>query len=127
MKAAVPMVGIPSFARRWLDLLDECSFSNPAWAEALRSVEPQARQHTAFIQQMDPYEKLKSAAPRALLIMNNDFDSDQPKHYSIQCYRELLPYYASSPENLRLSIFPAAHTVTPDMEAQAVEWFVEKL
>ena len=90
-------------------------------------VEAQTAEHTAFIRQIDPVEKLKTAAPRALHIMNCDFDSDQPKHYSIECYRDLLPTYAGHADKLRLSIYPAGHTVTPDMERDAVAWFGEHL
>ena len=127
MQAAVPMIGVPSFARRWLDLLDECAFSNPEWAAALDRVADQTQKHTAFVAKIDPIEQLKRAAPRALLIMNNDFDSDQPKHYAIDCYRELRSSYAARPDRLRLNIYPAGHTVTPQMEHDAVEWFVTHL
>ncbi len=127
IQAAVPMIGIPSFKRRWLDLVEECSFSNPDWAAALERVQEQTRQHTTFIQQIDPYEKLKSAAPRALLIMNCDFDTDQPKHYSIRCYKELQPYYADNPDKLKLNIYPAGHGVTPQMETDAVDWLCRHL
>jgi hypothetical protein len=123
IQAAVPMIGLPSFTRRWLDVLEECSFSNPDWAAVLVRVQEQTRQHTTFIQQIDPYEKLKSAAPRALLIMNGDFDTDRLKFYSIRCYKELQPYYAGIPEKLKLNIYPAGHVVTPQMETDAVDWF----
>jgi hypothetical protein len=123
MKAAVPMMGIPNFTQRWLDLLDECSFSNREWAMALAQVEAATRQNTAFIQEIDPYKKLKEAVPRALLMMNGDFDTDQPKLYSVYAYRELLPVYAAQPEALRLNIYPAAHTLTPAMEQDAAAWF----
>ena len=126
-QAAVPMIGVPSFTRRWLDLLDECAFSNPAWAAALERVDDQTQQNTAFVAAIDPIEKLKIAAPRALLIMNNDFDSDQPKHYAIDCCRELRSSYAAQPDRLRLNIYPAGHTVTPQMERDAAEWFVTHL
>jgi uncharacterized protein len=127
IQAAVPMIGVPSFTRRWLDLLDECAFSNPAWAAALDRVTAQTRQHTAFAQEIDPIEKLKDAAPRALLMMNCDFDTDQPKAYAIDCYRELRSQYAQRPEMLKLSIYPAGHTVTPAMEHEAVQWFCQYL
>jgi hypothetical protein len=87
----------------------------------------QTQQHTAFVQAIDPIGKLKSAAPRALLLMNNDFDSDQPKHYAIECYRQLRSSYAAHPDRLKLNIYPAGHTVTPQMEQDAVEWFVTHL
>jgi len=127
VQAAVPMIGIPTFARRWTDLLDECRFSDAGWAAALQRVQVETARHTAFIRQIDPSEKLKTAAPRALLIMNNDFDHDQPKHFTIGCYRSLLPAYATQPDRLQLKIYPAGHTVTPAMEQDAVAWFAQQL
>lgn len=127
VQAAVPMIGIPTFTRRWIDLLDECTFSDPSWAAALTRVQAATAQHTAFIRQIDPAEKLENAAPRALLIMNNDFDHDQPKHFAIDCYRSLLPAYATHPDQLQLKIYPAGHTVTPTMEQDAVVWFEQHL
>jgi dienelactone hydrolase len=127
MLAAVPMIGIPTFTRRWMDLLDESAFSNPAWAEALARAAEGTQRHTAMIAAMDPADKLLEAAPRALLIMNCDFDSDQPKHYSIEFYRQLLPAYHGHLDKLRLAIYPAGHTVTPDMERDAVAWIVGHL
>jgi hypothetical protein len=127
IQAAVPMIGIPNFSQRWKDLLDECKFSNPEWAAALAQVELQTQEHTRFVKQMDPYSKLKAAATRALLIMNCDFDSDQPKIYSINAYRELLPYYQLDPGKIKLRIYPAGHQVTPDMEKNAVHWFCKHL
>jgi hypothetical protein len=123
MLAAVPMIGIPSFTRRWLDVLDECAYTSPAWAKALHQVVAQTAAHTAFIAGIDPCEKLKTAAPRALSIMACDFDTDQPKSYSINCYRDLLPSYQGASDRLKLSIYPAAHTVSTQMEQDAVNWF----
>jgi hypothetical protein len=127
MQAAVPMIGIPQFSRRWQDLVDECAFSNPAWAAALREREGQLREHTALIARIDPAGRLKQAAPRALLIMNCDFDADQPKLYAVMLYRELQPHYAAHPNKLRLAIYPAGHAVTPAMEQDAVAWFRQHL
>jgi len=127
MQAAVPMIGVPSFTRRWRELLDECAFSNSDWAAELDRVADQTQRHTAFVATIDPIEKLKNAAPRALLIMNNDFDSDQPKHYAIDCYRDLRSIYAAYPDRLKLNIYPAGHTVTPQMERDAVDWFATHL
>jgi dienelactone hydrolase len=127
MLAAVPMIGIPTFRRRWQDILDESAFSNAEWAAALARVADTAQQQLAAIAAIDPAEKLLAAAPRALLIMNCDFDSDQPKHYAIEFYRELRKTYAASPEKLRIAIYPAGHTVTSDMERDAVAWIVGHL
>jgi hypothetical protein len=127
MRAAVSLIGIPSFTRRWNDLLDECAFSNPEWVAALDRVVDQTQLHTAFVAAIDPIEKLKNAAPRALLLMNNDFDSDQPKHYAVDCFRDLRARYAAFSDRLKLNIYPAGHAVTPQMEHDAVDWFVTHL
>ncbi len=127
VQAAVPMIGVPSFARRWRDLLDECAFSNPEWADALLAAQASTAAQTAWIESIDPMPRLAGAAPRALFFMNNDFDSDQPKHYTIETYRLLRSAWAAAPEQLRLGIYPAAHSVTPTMEADAVAWFAAHL
>ncbi len=127
IKAAVPMMGIPSFDRRWQDILDECAYSNAAWAAAI-AAQPEATQRSSgFIRTLDPYPLLAAAAPRALLMMNGDFDSDQPKTYSIYAYRELRTAWASHPDRLRLNIYPAGHTITPEMERDLAAWFVTQL
>jgi hypothetical protein len=121
------MMGIPSFDRRWQDILDECAYSNAAWAAAI-AAQPEATQRSSgFIRTLDPYPLLAAAAPRALLMMNGDFDSDQPKTYSIYAYRELRTAWASHPDRLRLNIYPAGHTITPEMERDLVAWFVTHL
>jgi len=120
-------MGIPHFSQRWHDILDECAFSNPAWATALQQVTAQTAQHTAFIEQIDPYPKLFAAAPRALLMVNGDFDTDQPKLYALNAYRELKEVYAAAADHLKLSIHPSAHTVTPAMEQEVVDWFTPHL
>jgi len=106
------MIGIPQFSQRWHDLLDECAFSNPAWAAALQRLDRQVREHSALIATIDPVERLKQAAPRALMMQNCDFDADQPKLYALSFYRELRAQYITTPEKLRLNIYPAGHTVT---------------
>ena len=123
MLAAAPMMGIPSFDRRWQDILDECAYSNAAWAAAIEAQPVTTLQHNAFIRSLDPYPLLSAAAPRALLMMNGDFDYDQPKSYSISAYREWKSAWAAHPERLKLAIYPAGHTVTPEMVRDVVAWF----
>jgi hypothetical protein len=127
LQAAVPMMGLPTFSRRWQDILDECKLSNDEWAESLAQVEPETQQYTAFIQDIDPAERLKRAAPRPLLIMNGDFDSDQPKRYVLEWVREAQPSYAAYPDHLRWNVYPVGHTATPQMERDAVAWFARHL
>ena len=125
--AAVPMIGVPCFSRRWSDLLSECSLSNAEWAETLARMQDRTALHSARVAQMDPAPLLAGCAPRALFVMNNDFDTDQPKLYSIETVRSLQPAWADRPERLRLGIYPAAHTVTPQMERDAADWFARFL
>ncbi len=127
MLAAAPMIGIPTFLRRWTDLLYETAHSNPDWEAALAQVQEQTAQQTAIIAALDPADMLLTAAPRALLLMNCDFDSDQPKHYAIEFHRQLRVAYAAHPDRLRLAIYPTGHNVTPAMEADAVAWFTNHL
>ncbi len=127
LQAAVPMMGIPTFARRWLDLLDECSFSNPDWGIAIEAAALHVRVDTTFVQSFDPADKLLSVAPRALLAMNGDFDSDQPKHYTLDWLRTGRQQYACCPDRLKWNVYPCAHTMTPQMESDAVDWFERHL
>lgn len=127
MLAAAPLMGIPNFAQRWHDILDETAYSNPDWAAALQPVAAQTAQYTAFIEQINPYSKLFAAAPRALLMVNGDFDTEQPKLYALNAYRELKDSYAAAPDHLRLFIPPVAHTVTPAIEKEVVAWFSHHL
>jgi hypothetical protein len=127
LRAAVPMMGIPTFARRWLDLLDECAWSNPEWAAVIERAAPQVREHTVYVQSIDPAEALQRIAPRALLAMNGDFDSDQPKHYTLEWLKSVRQTYADYPDHLRWNVYPVGHTVTPQMEQEAVDWFVRHL
>ena len=127
VKAAVPMMGVPSFDRRWQDILDECAWSNADWAAAIAAQPARTAAVSQFIRAIDPYPLLAAAAPRALLMMNGDFDCDQPKSYSIYAYRELRHAWDAAPENLKLNIYPAGHVINAEMERDLVAWFVTHL
>ena len=122
LTVAVPMMGVPTFTRRWLDLLHECAWSNPAWATALAQVAASSEQHTTWITGFDPADHLRQATPRALLVMSGDFDSDQPKHYVLDWFGAMRAAYQATPERLQWNIYPVGHTVTAQMEADAVGW-----
>jgi pimeloyl-ACP methyl ester carboxylesterase len=125
--AAVPMMGLPIFLHRWQDLLAESAWSNPAWAAALEQVASHTQRHSEFIQRIDPAERLLEAAPRALLIMNGDFDHDQPKQYVLNWLWAAKAAYAVCPEQLQWRVYPVGHTVTPQMEEDAAEWLARHL
>jgi hypothetical protein len=127
LKAAVPMMGIPAFSQRWLDLLDECAWSNSAWAEALFQLEKPTLQNTAYVQSIDPAERLRKIAPKPLLMMSGDFDCDQMKTYTLVWYRGAKSAWASHPDCLKWNVYPQGHTVTAVMEKDTVDWFVKYL
>lgn len=123
VRAGVAMNGVPTFSRRWTDILDESRFSNSDWQKSLNENNEASQSLIQFIRAMDPAEKLKSSFPKALLLMNNDFDTDQPKIYAVDMYRELSPSYASAPDRLKLNIYPGGHKVSNQMMRDALEWF----
>jgi hypothetical protein len=127
LRAAVPMMSIPTFSRRWRDLLDECAWSNPAWAAALAALGDAPQRHADFIAGFDPAQTLLQAAPRALLAMNGDFDHDQPKSYTLGWYAGMRAAYIACPQHLQWNVYPVGHTVTEQMERDAVAWFVRYL
>ena len=94
---------------------------------ALDQVATTTQQYSAFVQRIDPAERLLRAAPRALLIMNGDFDSDQPKHYVLDWLRTARRAYMADPARLQWRVYPVGHTVTPAMEVDAVNWLVHHL
>ena len=59
--------------------------------------------------------------------MNGDMDLDQPKYYVLDWLRSVRPAYAACPENLRWNVYPVAHTLTSQMEEDAVAWFEQHL
>ena len=125
--AAVPMMGLPTFTQRWRDILDETAFSNAEWAAALAPLQAETARRSAFIEQIDPAERLKAAPRAALLVMNGDFDSDQPKLYVLGWMREMRRVYAACLDRLQWNVYPVGHVQTPQMEADAVDWFARHL
>ncbi len=127
LKAAVPMMGLPTFLQRWQDVLDESAWSNPEWGAAITQVAAQVAEKAAFIPEIDPAPRLPELAPRPLLIMNGDFDTDQPKYYVLHWLRKLRPAYAEHPEMLKWNVYPVAHVMTDQMLDDAVAWFEQWL
>jgi uncharacterized protein len=125
LKTAVPMMGIPTFTRRWLDLVDECAWSNLGWKQVLAQLTDEIKAHTNFITRYDPATALYESAPRPLLIMNGDFDTDMIKTYTLDWYRDAKRAWDLHPENLQWNVYPVGHTVTSQMEHDTVMWFVK--
>ncbi len=123
LRAAVPMMGIPTFGERVLDLLDETAWSNAEWGRALEQVARQTAERVEWVRAVDPAPRLLHLPPRPLLIMNGDYDNDQPKGYTLRWLRDLRPRYAAQPEMLRWNVYPVGHVITDQMLDDAVEWF----
>jgi pimeloyl-ACP methyl ester carboxylesterase len=127
VKAAVALVGVPAFSARWQDALLEAS-SYTQWAEAMHNARAKTAAQSAFIERLDPFEKLSGFCPKPLLMICGDKDIDAPKKYAVDLYRQLKPLYAERPDQLRLSIHDDAdHKVTSTMLEEACDWFSENL
>jgi uncharacterized protein len=123
LKAAVPMMGLPTFMQRWQDVIDESAWSNPEWGEAIAEVAAEIEARRKWIPEVDPATRLPAIPPRPLLIMSGDFDTDQPKFYVLHWLRSLRPTYAEHPEMLKWNVYPVAHVMTDQMLDDAVTWF----
>lgn len=123
LKAAVPMMGVPTFAARVQDLLDETAWSNAEWGRALEKVAGESARQLAWVREIDPGPRLLGLPLRPLLAMNGDHDSDQPKGYTLRWLRELRPRYAAQPDTLRWNVYPVGHVMTDEMLDDAADWF----
>lgn len=127
IRAIAPIIGLPAFTRRWEDLVLEKQ-ATPRWKDLFDSLSPETVKRTQFLRSIDPADKFKSFAPKPLLIMVGDLDTDVPKYYSADFYRDLLPLYSKHPGNLRLSVQEGiGHRVSHGMWIEVADWFVEHL
>lgn len=123
VEAIVPIAGIPAFEARWKDVILETS-TYPKWSHQLEKVRPEIEEHNRFMQRIDPFEKLKAYHPRPVLMISGDTDTDSPKQYSLDLYRELQPIYARQPERLQMRVHDGVgHALTRAMIAEACDWF----
>jgi pimeloyl-ACP methyl ester carboxylesterase len=123
LKAAVPMMGIPTFVERVVDLLDETAWSNTEWGRALEQVNARTAERVEWVRAIDPAPRLLQQPPRPLLMMNGDYDNDQPKGYTLRWLRDLRPRYVAQPEMLRWNVYPLGHVITDQMLDDTAEWF----
>ncbi|MGD8814158.1 MAG: prolyl oligopeptidase family serine peptidase [Anaerolineales bacterium] len=127
IRTAVSIAGIPAFAARWNDVTLEAS-TYEQWASVMQKAEEETVRRSAFMQTIDPWEKLTAFPPKPLLMIHGDRDIDSPKKYSVDLYRVLKPRYADHPERLRLSIHDeAGHQLTPVMIEEVRDWMVTHL
>jgi len=80
-----------------------------------------------LIRNCDPLGNLEKFPPTTLLLMGGSTDPLIPKEGIVQLHEGLKPLYASSPGNLKLSMYDVGHEYTQEMEAEVVQWFTEHL
>jgi dienelactone hydrolase len=127
IQAAVPMISMPTSLERWEDLLTEAS-SCSQWARGMAAAQNEAEKRASWLRQHEALLRLKNFAPRPLLILCGDQDTDMPKTYAVRAVRELQSVYREYPERLKLTINDGvAHRVTVQMMEDMVSWFQKYL
>ena len=123
VKALASLISFPTFARVWKEAILGAS-TKSEWAAILKKVEDETEKRTQFIQSLDPKQGLIDFAPKPLLMICGDLDTDVPKRYSQEMVDFLRPFYKDHPENLALKVHERGiHRVSSEMIADTTEWF----
>jgi dienelactone hydrolase len=127
VKAMATLISFPTLLQRWQDGILEASLQ-PAMAEQMTVAANETVGRTKEIATLDPLEGLKTYAPKPLLMVCGDLDTDTHKSYSLRFYQQMKPLYADYPQNLQYKVHPnAGHRVTSAMVNDAVDWFGHQL
>jgi len=127
VKALATLISFPSLKQRWQDSILESSLQ-PAYAEQMAGLLAVSEERTKVVDALDPVEGLKKFAPKPLLMVIGDLDTDTHKSYSLRFYEQIKPFYEEKPWNLQYKIHPGAiHRVTSGMVNDAVDWFAKNL
>jgi hypothetical protein len=98
--------------------------SYPQWSKAMERGRGETARRAAFMRQIDAFEQIGGFCPRPLLMIQGDMDTNSPKKYAVDLYRDLNPLYEGHPERLRLSIHDrVGHQLTAAMREEVCEWF----
>jgi hypothetical protein len=127
VKALATLISFPSLLQRWQDSILEASLQ-PAFAELMAGLLEETGERTKVVEAIDPTEGLKKFAPKPLLMVCGDLDTDTHKSYSLRFFEEMIPFYEHLPGNLQYKVHPGAvHRVTSGMVNDAVDWFATHL
>ncbi len=127
VKALATLISFPSLKQRWQDSILESSLQ-PAYAEQMAGLLAVSEERTKVVDALDPVEGLKKFAPKPLLMVIGDLDTDTHKSYSLRFYEQIKPFYEEKPWNLQYKVHPGAiHRVTSGMVNDAVDWFAKNL
>jgi cephalosporin-C deacetylase-like acetyl esterase len=123
VKALATMISFPTLLQRWQDVILEASLQ-PAFAEQMAVLRDETEARTKVVAALDPVDRLKQFAPKPLLMVCGDLDTDTHKSYSLRFFEEMRPYYDPMPGNLLYKVHPgASHRVTSGMVNDAVDLF----
>lgn len=127
VKAMATLISFPTLLQRWQDGILEASLQ-PAMAEQMSVAASETVGRTKEIATLDPLEGLKTYAPKPLLMVCGDLDTDTHKSYSLRFYQQMKLLYADYPQNLQYKVHPnAVHRVSSAMVNDAVDWFGHQL
>jgi dienelactone hydrolase len=127
VKALATLISFPSLKQRWQDSILESSLQ-PAYADQMAGLLAVSEERTKVVDALDPVEGLKKFAPKPLLMICGDLDTDTHKSYSFRFYEKMKPFYEEKPGNLQYKVHPGAiHRVTSGMVNDAVDWFAKNL
>ncbi|WP_010095322.1 hypothetical protein [Ornithinibacillus scapharcae] len=116
----------PSFTKAWEDSILSTS-TYKQWREPIHKAEKEIAKRTAYFKMLDPFEQMRSFAPKPLLMINGDQDTDSLFLYSLELYKMLLPLYSRHPEKLSLSMPFVDHQFNYHMKLEACMWFEKHL
>lgn len=122
--AAAAMHAVPTFTRRWIDMVDEACGADPARASAILSQPGATADYTAFVDRIDPAADLAEAGPRALLMLTGSRDTTHPTHYTVEHYRRLVSHWGDHPQRLRLALLDEGHRYSAEAEKLAAAWIL---
>lgn len=127
VKALATLISFPSLLQRWQDSILEASLQ-PAFAEQMAGLLEETGERMKVVEAIDPTEGLKKFAPKPLLMVCGDLDTDTHKSYSLRFFEQMKPFYDQLPGNLQYKVHPGAvHRVTSGMVNDAVDWFAKHL
>jgi len=127
VKAMATLISFPTLLQRWQDGILEASLQ-PAMAEQMTAAAGETDAKTKEVAAIDPIAGLTSYAPKPLLMVCGDLDTDTHKSYSLRFYEQVQPLYADHPQNLQYKVHNnAVHRVTSAMVNDAVDWFGHQL
>lgn len=123
VKALAAMISFPTLLQRWQDTILEASLQ-PDLAGQMASLQAETAERRGAVAALDPVERLKSFAPKPLLMICGELDTETHKSYSLRFFEEMQPRYGDFPGNLQYRVHPGGvHRVSSAMLKDAVDWF----